>query len=403
MAAMWRVGRLIAAPLAVMVVVGMRRSGRVGGARGAGVGWLRTLRRSTPAPSRPRSAALCPVPVDWVRCQTRRRTGAIGGDPGARDRREGRRADGQPGWTRSVGGRHRRRHGQRRWPTPRSAAGSTWSASTRAASGTRRPNCAAAPTPSSTPTGASRWPTTAPPALRTSSRSTASSRSAAWTGWARNSWRTSEPRPRPAISTRCARRSGKTRSTISASPTERNWAPPTPNASATGSGPWCSTAPSTPAWTRSPRPSVKWPASKRLSTLMRPTARSRRAARWAPTRRSSSAATTNWSTRWCSGPAITSDPRGLSYQDAITGTVNALYSQRYWQYLTSGLLGLQRGTDAGDLLLLADDYQQPRRERALRQSAGRVQRHPLCRLRRTRRTRRCGPTPTGGSARRRRS
>ena len=56
-------------------------------------------------------------------------------------------------------------------------------------------------------------------------------------------------------------------------------------------------------------------------------------------------------------PGGTSDPRGLSYQDAMTGTVNALYTQRYWQYLTSGLLGLQRGTDAGDLLLLADDYQ----------------------------------------------
>lgn len=56
-------------------------------------------------------------------------------------------------------------------------------------------------------------------------------------------------------------------------------------------------------------------------------------------------------------PGHTSDPRGLSYQDAITGTVNGLYSQRYWTYLTSGLLGLARGTDAGDLLLLADDYQ----------------------------------------------
>jgi len=56
-------------------------------------------------------------------------------------------------------------------------------------------------------------------------------------------------------------------------------------------------------------------------------------------------------------PAATSDPRGLGYQDAVTGTVNALYARRYWQYLTSGLLGLQRGTDAGDLLLLADDYQ----------------------------------------------
>jgi pimeloyl-ACP methyl ester carboxylesterase len=61
-------------------------------------------------------------------------------------------------------------------------------------------------------------------------------------------------------------------------------------------------------------------------------------------------------------PARTSDPRGLSYQDAITGTANALYTQRYWKYLTSGLLGLQRGTDPGDLLLLADDYQ--RRDQA---------------------------------------
>ena len=56
-------------------------------------------------------------------------------------------------------------------------------------------------------------------------------------------------------------------------------------------------------------------------------------------------------------PGRTSDPRGLSYQDAMTGTVNALYTRRYWKYLTSGLLGLARGTDAGDLLLLADDYQ----------------------------------------------
>lgn len=55
-------------------------------------------------------------------------------------------------------------------------------------------------------------------------------------------------------------------------------------------------------------------------------------------------------------PAATSDPRGLGYADAITGTAQALYSKRYWTYLTSGLLGLQRGTDPGDLLLLADQY-----------------------------------------------
>ncbi|WP_431231455.1 alpha/beta hydrolase [Mycolicibacterium psychrotolerans] len=56
-------------------------------------------------------------------------------------------------------------------------------------------------------------------------------------------------------------------------------------------------------------------------------------------------------------PAPTSDPRGLSYQDAITGTFNALYTPQYWKFLTSGLLGLQRKTDAGDLLMLADEYE----------------------------------------------
>jgi len=56
-------------------------------------------------------------------------------------------------------------------------------------------------------------------------------------------------------------------------------------------------------------------------------------------------------------PGRTSDPRGLSYADATTGTINALYTPQRWKYLTSGLLGLQRGTDAGDLLMLADEYE----------------------------------------------
>lgn len=56
-------------------------------------------------------------------------------------------------------------------------------------------------------------------------------------------------------------------------------------------------------------------------------------------------------------PGRTEDPRGLSYADAITGTINALYAPQYWKYLTSGLLGLRRGAFADDLLLLADDYQ----------------------------------------------
>ena len=56
-------------------------------------------------------------------------------------------------------------------------------------------------------------------------------------------------------------------------------------------------------------------------------------------------------------PADTSDRRDLSYQDAITGTVNALYSTRDWSHLTDGLLALQRGTNPVDLLHLADEYQ----------------------------------------------
>jgi pimeloyl-ACP methyl ester carboxylesterase len=56
-------------------------------------------------------------------------------------------------------------------------------------------------------------------------------------------------------------------------------------------------------------------------------------------------------------PAQTDDPRGLSYSDAIIGTIHALYTPRLWKYLTDGLTALQRGTDADSLLALADDYQ----------------------------------------------
>ncbi|HEY7053346.1 MAG TPA: alpha/beta hydrolase [Mycobacterium sp.] len=55
-------------------------------------------------------------------------------------------------------------------------------------------------------------------------------------------------------------------------------------------------------------------------------------------------------------PARTSDPRGLSYPDAITGTVFALYSPSFWKYMTKGLQELKDGDDADDLLTLADEY-----------------------------------------------
>lgn len=54
-------------------------------------------------------------------------------------------------------------------------------------------------------------------------------------------------------------------------------------------------------------------------------------------------------------PARTADPRGLSYGDAITGTITALYSPSIWKHLTDGLAELAKGR--GDtLLVLADSY-----------------------------------------------
>jgi pimeloyl-ACP methyl ester carboxylesterase len=54
-------------------------------------------------------------------------------------------------------------------------------------------------------------------------------------------------------------------------------------------------------------------------------------------------------------PAKTKDPRGLSYGDAIIGTVMALYSPALWHYLTTGLTELE--SDRGDAMLeLADMY-----------------------------------------------
>ncbi len=93
-------------------------------------------------------------------------------------------------------------------------------------------------------------------------------------------------------------------------------------------------------------------------------------------------------------PAATSDPRGLGYADATTGTINALYTPQFWKFLTSGLLGLRRHTDAGDLLMLADEYYGRDDQRALQQFAGRLQRHPL---------RRCAGADRSGGVGRRRS
>nr|WP_188830734.1 alpha/beta hydrolase [Nocardia camponoti] len=54
-------------------------------------------------------------------------------------------------------------------------------------------------------------------------------------------------------------------------------------------------------------------------------------------------------------PAATTDPRGLSYSDAVTGVQQALYSPTMWPMLNRGLTELRAGR--GDTLLeLADNY-----------------------------------------------
>jgi hypothetical protein len=54
-------------------------------------------------------------------------------------------------------------------------------------------------------------------------------------------------------------------------------------------------------------------------------------------------------------PAKTKDPRGLSYSDAIVGTILPLYSPSLWRHLTQALSELENGK--GDTMLtLADLY-----------------------------------------------
>jgi pimeloyl-ACP methyl ester carboxylesterase len=54
-------------------------------------------------------------------------------------------------------------------------------------------------------------------------------------------------------------------------------------------------------------------------------------------------------------PAPTADPRGLSYPDAIVGTILPLYSPTLWPNLTAALTELANG-HGGKLLALADQY-----------------------------------------------
>jgi pimeloyl-ACP methyl ester carboxylesterase len=54
-------------------------------------------------------------------------------------------------------------------------------------------------------------------------------------------------------------------------------------------------------------------------------------------------------------PAKTRDPRGLSYSDAIVGTILPLYSPNLWRHLTQALTEIKEG-DGDTMLALADLY-----------------------------------------------
>ena len=62
-----------------------------------------------------------------------------------------------------------------------------------------------------------------------------------------------------------------------------------------------------------------------------------------------------WSTHCSDSPLPTGDGRKLTYDDATTGAIQALYSQSYWQYLNQGLNELKQG-NGHTLMLLADVY-----------------------------------------------
>src|SRR5207237_1355546 len=54
-------------------------------------------------------------------------------------------------------------------------------------------------------------------------------------------------------------------------------------------------------------------------------------------------------------PVSVGDGRKLTYNDATTGAIQALYSQQYWQYLNTGLNELKQG-GGHTLMALADVY-----------------------------------------------
>jgi hypothetical protein len=55
-------------------------------------------------------------------------------------------------------------------------------------------------------------------------------------------------------------------------------------------------------------------------------------------------------------PAATNDPRGLSYNDAISAVWESLFSPSDWEPLTAGLTALRDDKPADVLLALADEY-----------------------------------------------
>ncbi len=341
---------------------------------------VRSSGSATPAPSRPRSAARCRCPVDYA--NPRGAQAQVGGDPDPGHRSPDRRADGQPRRPGRLGRRHRRGHGCVVGDNEITPHGSIWSASIRAGSAIPRPQVRCRTDAEFDAYRREPLPTTAPPASPTSRRSTAAQAQNAWTRWGANSWPTSAPRRRARDMDVVRAGAGRDADQLSrVTPTAPSSAPPTPRRFRDRVRAMVLDGAVDPRWTPSTENVRQMASSRRRSTTTRPTARARRTARWAPTRPRRSTATTRWSIRWCSNPGRHLDPRGLVYQDAITGTVNALYTPRYWKFLDqraarAGAWHRRRGPAAAGRRLPG-----PRRRRALPEPAGRVHRDPLRRLR----------------------
>ena len=365
----------------------------------AGVGQTAQPSSATSAPSPPPSAPWCPYPSTT---RNPRGTSAIGGHPGARHRRPDRRADGQPRRSRARRPSTPSPGWARHWPTPTHPALRPG----RLRPARRRPFDPAGALPHRR--GVRRLPPRADGRLQPGRRRAhRADLPAGRAGLRRPDGRGLPGQRRHRVDraatwTWCGRRWGRTRSTISASPTAPSSAPRTPNGIPTGCARWCSTAPST----QSGSGRREHPPDGGFPNGFRRLRRRLRAVAGCPL----GTDPTQFVARYhqlvdplVQQPGRTSDPRGLSYQDAITGTVNALYTPALLEVPDQRAARACSAAPTPATCCCWPTTTRAATTTGTTRTAGCVHRDPLRRLARTRPIPRCGPRPIGRPARRRRS